>query len=317
MRTRISWDDWPVLGDDTGRLGTLIRDGLAAAQTVAREQGLPAGNPVILSCRGNLLVQLAPAPVVAKVATLTAWTRRNPFDWLAREVSVADYAARRAGPVVPPTRLADPGPHRSGGLAVSLWTYLPPAACPPGPRPGPAEVGAALAVLHQALDGYPARLPWLSPALDQVTEGLAALEAGHVLDPARLAALRTRHAEISAGLDSMDGTPVVLHGDAQAGNLLAGPDGWCWIDLEETCHGPLAWDLAVLASAYGTAIEESQAALDGYAAASDRPVPGPGALARFARARDLEAAVWALGMAHQYPARYREIASSWLARILR
>ena len=102
-----------------------------------------------------------------------------------------------------------------------------------------------------------------------------------------------------------------------AGNLLAGPDGWCWIDLEETCHGPLAWDLAVLASAYGTAIEESQAALDGYAAASDRPVPGPGALARFARARDLEAAVWALGMAHQYPARYREIASSWLARILR
>lgn len=318
MRTRIAWDDWPMLESGTGRLGALIRDGLAAAQTVAREQGLPGGDPAILSCRGNLVVHLAPAPVVAKVATLTAWTRRNPFDWLAREVSVADYAARRGGPVVPPTRLADPGPHRSSGLAVSLWTYLPPpGADPAGLRPGPADVGVALAALHRALDGYPARLPWLSPALDQVTEGLAALEAGHVLDPARLAALRARHAGIRAGLDRMAATPVVLHGDAHGGNLLAGAGGWLWIDLEETCQGPLGWDLAVLASVYGTATEESQAALDAYAAASGRPVPGPGALARFARARDLEAAVWALGMAHQYPARYREIADTWLARILR
>jgi Ser/Thr protein kinase RdoA (MazF antagonist) len=129
--------------------------------------------------------------------------------------------------------------------------------------------------------------------------------------------LRTRHAEIRAGLDQVDGAAMVLHGDAHGGNLLAGPGGWSWIDLEETCHGPLAWDLAVLAGAYGTAIDESQAALDAYAAASDRPVPGPGALARFARARDLEAAVWALGMAHQYPERYRQIAGSMLARILR
>jgi phosphotransferase family enzyme len=302
-----------MLDHGTGRLGALIRDGLAAAQAVAREHGLPGGDPVILSCRGNLVVHLTPAPVVAKVATLTAWTRRRPFDWLAREVSVAGYAARHGGPVVPPSELADPGPHRSGGLAVSLWTYLPSAA----DRPGPADVGTALAALHRSLDGYPPGLPWLSPALDQVSEGLAALEADHVLDPARLAALRTRHAEIIAGLDRVDGTTVVLHGDAHGRNLLAGPDGWRWIDLEETCQGPLAWDLAVLAAAYGPATEESQAALDAYAAASGRPVPGPGALVPFARARDLEAAVWALGMAHQYPARYREIAGSWLARILR
>ncbi|HTT51307.1 MAG TPA: phosphotransferase [Streptosporangiaceae bacterium] len=306
-----------MLQQGTGRLGALIRDGLAAAQAVAGEQRLPGGDPVILSCRGNLVVHLAPAPVVAKVATLTAWTRRSPFDWLAREVSVADYAARRGGPVVPPTRLADPGPHRSGGFAVSLWTFRPPAD-PPGARPRPADVGAALAALHRALDGYPAsQLPWLSPALDQVTEGLAALEAGYALDPARVAALRTRHAEIRAGLDRLGGSPVVLHGDAHGGNLLPGPDGWRWIDLEETCQGPLAWDLATLAAAYGTATEESQAALDGYAAASGQPVPGPGVLAQFARARELEAAVWALGMAHQNPARYRELAGSWLARILR
>ena len=51
-----------MLADGTGRLGTLIRDGLAAAQTVAREQGLPGADPVILSCRGNLVVPPGPGP---------------------------------------------------------------------------------------------------------------------------------------------------------------------------------------------------------------------------------------------------------------
>jgi len=60
-------------------LATLTWAGLAAAMRVAREQGLPAEGPRVLSSRGNLPVHLTPAPVVARVATLTAWTRRDPF----------------------------------------------------------------------------------------------------------------------------------------------------------------------------------------------------------------------------------------------
>jgi hypothetical protein len=77
-------------GDSGDRVEKLRRAGLAAAIALAREQGLPADDPRVLSSRGNLLVHLAPAPVVARVATLTAWTRSDPFVWLAREVAVAE-----------------------------------------------------------------------------------------------------------------------------------------------------------------------------------------------------------------------------------
>ena len=41
-----------------------------------------------------------------------------------------------------------------------------------------------------------------------------------------------------------------------------------------------------------------------------------GRLAPFIRARDLEAAVWWPGMAHQYPGRYREAAGGLAGRML-
>jgi hypothetical protein len=268
----------------------------------------------VLSSRGNVLVHLRPAPVVARAATLTAWTRSDPFRWLAREVAVAGYAAARGGPVVAPTARADPGPHWSHGLAVSLWDWVPPSAA----RPTPAEAGGALARLHLATAGFPGELPVLAPLRALISDGLAALERDQVLDRAVLAALRDRHAVILAELDRVTGPTLVLHGDAHVGNLLLaggarpGPD-WLWVDLEETCRGPGAFDLAVLADHQGT---DAGATLAAYAAVTGEPLPEPEVLALFTRARRLEGAVWTLGMAYQYPARYREPARFLLADVL-
>jgi Phosphotransferase enzyme family len=305
-------------GDDGGRIAEMTRAGLTAAIRVAREQGLPGDDPEVLSSRGNVIVHLRPAPVVARVATLTAWTRREPFLWLAREVAVAGYAAGQGGPIVAPSALADPGPHWSNGLAVSLWTWIPPSPA----RPGPAEIGAALARLHLAAAGFPGELPVLSPLRALISDGLAALERDQVLARAVLAALRDRHAAILGELDGVTGPALVLHGDAHAGNLLlAGGaasgtrsgSGWLWIDLEETCRGPRAFDLAVLADHQGA---DAGAALAAYAAVTGEPLPEPEVLALFTRARRLEGAVWTLGMAHQYPARYRDPARFLLADVL-
>jgi hypothetical protein len=328
-------------GDEGGRIAQMTRAGRAAAVSVAREQGLPGDDPEVLSSRGNVLVRLRPAPVVARVATLTAWTRSDPFRWLANEVAVAGYAARSGGPVVAPTALADPGPHWSNGLAVSLWNWVPTS---PG-SPEPADVGAALGRLHLAAAGFPGELPVLSPLREQISDGLDALERERVLDRAVLTALRDRHAEILADLDGVTGPALVLHGDAHAGNLLRpaaasaptasrparpadpGPaarahaataapgPGWLWVDLEETCRGPREFDLAVLIR--GLAAEDRAAALEAYAEVTGIALPEPAVLARFGRARELEGAVWTLGMAHQFPARYREPARALLAIVLR
>jgi hypothetical protein len=301
-------------GHDGGRIAEMTRAGLAAAVRVAREQGLPGDDPEVLSSRGNVLVHLRPAPVVARVATLTAWTRSDPFRWLAREVAVARYAADQGGPVVAPAALADPGPHWSGGLAVSLWDFVPPSPA----RPGPAEAGEALARLHLAAAGFPGELAFLSPLRALISDGLAALERERAADRAVLAALRDRHAVLLAELDRVTGPALVLHGDAHAGNLLlagrARPgSGWLWIDLEETCRGPRAFDLGVLAVHQGA---DADAALAAYAAVTGEPLPEPGELALFVRAHKLEGLVWTLGMAYQYPARYRGPADALLADVL-
>lgn len=305
--------------DSDDRIAQVTRAALAAAVAVARAQGLPAADPEVLSSRGNVLVHLRPAPVVARVATLTAWTRAEPFDWLAREVAVAGFAAANGGPAVPPTPLADPGPHWSNGLAVSLWSFV-----PPSPRrPAPAEFGVALARLHVAAAAFPGDLPVLAPLRAQISDALAALERDRVLEPALLATLRGRHAEILAELDGLGGqegperpgtAQLVLHGDAHPGNLLWTPDGWLWADLEETCRGPRAFDLAVLVRGQDTA--DAADALAAYTGVTGEPPPEPGDLAWFGWARALEGAVWVLAMAHQYPARYAERAPAVLASVL-
>ncbi len=128
-------------------IGELTRRGLAAAARLAQRLGLPGDDPVILSSRGNLLVHLSPALVVARVATLTARYRLDPMAWLAREVAVAGYVAGRGGPVVPPA--ADPGPCWQDGFAVSLWQYV----VTRDASPDPADVGSALGRLHRAARG--------------------------------------------------------------------------------------------------------------------------------------------------------------------
>ncbi|GAA1876003.1 hypothetical protein GCM10009836_66630 [Pseudonocardia ailaonensis] len=322
-------------------------EGLAAAVEVAGRLGL-AGEPEVLSERGNLLVRFG--AVVARVATLTAHTRRHPEEWLARELAVATRVARRGGPVVAP--LAEAGPHRAGGYVLTLWEYveiLP-------DRPDPETAGRALARLHAAAAGVPG-LPWLAAADRQTAEALERV-------PGAPAWLREEHAAVLAELRGSE--PVVLHGDAHAGNLLLTPRGPLWTDLEETSLGPPEWDLATLAgSRFGpdrtgrnpapdrdppgppadrtpadrTSAEREPAdrrpdertpveppvvgtpvvgtparrALAAWAAESGRPLPTPEQFAPFRRARELEGLAWLLAMAEVHPDRYRPLADRALA----
>jgi hypothetical protein len=75
-----------------------MRAALAVAETV----GVRVGAPVVLHDGSNLLVHLSPAPVVARVPTVTGIVRPGA-GWLRRELAVAGHLARRGAPVVAPT----------------------------------------------------------------------------------------------------------------------------------------------------------------------------------------------------------------------
>jgi hypothetical protein len=306
----------------------LIRHGLAAAVALVERLGLSASEPDVLSNRGNLLVRFPAASLVARVATLTAWTRREPFRWLAREVAVARYVAGRGGPVVPPARGVDPGPHWQDGFAISLWEHVGSAAEGPRLEPGPGECGALLARFHAIARDCPAELGDLSPATEQVTDALAVIQRERLAGAATIARLHAAHARVLADIGRVSGQaePLVLHGDAHAGNVMRagharGRAVWAWVDLEETSRGPAGWDLATLTARYDEA--SARAALLAYASElagapglAAAAVPGPEELAPFHRARDLEAAVWLLCMAHLYPERYASLAQAQLAAVL-
>src|SRR5205807_3205096 len=82
-------------------------------------------------------------------------------------------------------------------------------------------------------------LPLLAPLAD-IPAFLARPQSR--LTAGQAAALAAAYARLTAELDPKPDQP--LHGDAGAGNLMATDAGWVWHDFEDTCTGPVAWDLA-------------------------------------------------------------------------
>jgi aminoglycoside phosphotransferase (APT) family kinase protein len=224
------------------------------------------------------------APVVARAATLTRLLRHDGLTSFGREISLAGALAAAGAPVVPPSELLPPGPHRHGDTALSFWTHV--TVLPE--RPGPTEAVAAFAELHGRLADQPATgTPLDTPLRD--LEAFLARAAGWGVAGADLDALASRLEDLRPRLD---GEARRLHGDAHPGNLLATPDGWRWTDLEDTCSRPLAWDLACLRT---TGRLDGRAALDALGAPSDAE------LAPWVELRRLHAAAWAVVYASAHP----------------
>jgi hypothetical protein len=207
---------------------------LAAALAVAREHGLPTRRPRIVRDMTNVLVHLAPAPVVARVPLTFTLTRGA--EWFAQEVELAGFLAARGAPVAPPAAQVDPGPHLHEGLLVTLWAYVDHDLA----RADPALAGRSLRELHDALAAYSGVLP-ACDRLDEVANLLGRLEPSPLASAAELATMRAACRRVSP---LPPGQP--LHGDAHLRNILWTREGPLWSDLENACSGPVEFDLASL-----------------------------------------------------------------------
>jgi hypothetical protein len=261
---------------------------VAAAVAVGRACGLPVSDPVLLHDGVNAVVHLRPAPVVARVATTTPLLRPEIGRPLGREVALATALTAVGAAVVPPSRLVPPGPHRHDGLTLTLWQHV--EVLPE--QPTAVQAGVALRELHAALTELPP--PYPGSPLDTPFDDLAVFaRRGAELgaDPA----LVDRTTELVQRLRPLlPGSEVTLHGDTHPGNLLRTPGGWVWADLEDTCRGPLGWDLACL---------RRTRRLDGRAALDALPgAPTDAELAPFLALRALHVAAWWFVHAVRVPA---------------
>lgn len=222
-----------MMSTEQGRVDRAVE----AALAIAADHGVVDVRSRVLQHSNNVVVHLAPAPVVAKVRT----SPRGAAS-IAGELAVGEFLAERDAPSVAPARILPSGPHSAGGLAVGYWEHCPHDA--EAKLDGDA-VGRSLAALHDALDGYPDELPSFIAKIEDASavlaeESLPALGAG---DRAFLAGL---HEHLSARLADRPWSARPLHGDVHLGNLLATAEGPRWVDLEAACLGPREWDLAGL-----------------------------------------------------------------------
>jgi Phosphotransferase enzyme family len=264
---------------------------LAAARAVALAHSLAFDEAVVVAAGSNVLVRLAPAPVVARVMTGTAILHGDVERWLTGEVAAGAFLGER-GLAVSPTDLLPPGPHEQDGLWMTFWDFVEHDRSPPLPRAD--ELGGALRELHSAFADFPggAGLEPLSEVRDWLDALLAGLAPSPTLTAQHRHALRAQLRSLSPAVFESALPAQAIHGDASMSNLLRTDAGLLWNDLEDVCVGPVHWDLAGLvaeARARGAGEPFVTELLDAYGG------PALEELDDFLAAHDLYATVW---MAH-------------------
>jgi len=224
----------------------VIEAALKAARVLATNHGLPAADLVVLHAGSNVVVHLAPAPVVVRVMTGTAGLHGDPAAWLEREVGVCLHLERLGAAIVAPSDAMPPGPHHVEGLWMTCWAHV--AVDRAAPNPPPEELGRALRDLHVAMSQVPVELEPLSAVREELSGLLDRLD---VLDDRRADAWRAQRSTVSADAFSKAGSASQpVHGDASLSNLLTTTDGRrLWADFEDVRRGPIEADVAGLIDA--------------------------------------------------------------------
>jgi hypothetical protein len=220
------------------------RNGLAvhAAQEVARRHGIAAERARVLHDANNVVVHLAPSPVVAKLCPAAPGSRA--WRKLGIELDVARHLASAGAPVVGPSPELPPGPHAQGAYAMTFWRYQ-----DHDPRAAAAGRAAAqaLAHVHEALDSYPGTFPsFLDRQVSRTSRLLADETALSAIPASERAFLRSEYLSITSLLCDARLRCRTLHGDPHRGNLLVSQAGYLMIDFESVCSGPVEWDLSAL-----------------------------------------------------------------------
>lgn len=175
------------------------------------------------------------ADLVAKVAR-----SRSRFSHAKREVAVAAWLAASDVPVEQP--LADAVPDERVELPVSFWHAV------DGDWTTPDRLAEVLQVIHKLTPPDDLQLPQLNPfpRMRQRLDGAANLDA---TQRQQVEALIDRYEpQLPAALAVNQRPNVVLHGDANIGNILVRTDSnLAMLDLEGVCVGPVAWDLMITA----------------------------------------------------------------------
>lgn len=203
---------------------------------ILQNAGLGDITPLVLSDAGNLILHLAPYPIVARIAVMASQLDgEQAKQLLRRELTVARHLHSKGVPVLLPTDLIDAGPHWGGGAWMTFWRYVAPLPLEPlAPSAGIQLVKR----LSAGLQDFSGELPLLGVWNKACTSAIRLREKSDE----RIQELLTVFFRVDEQMRSMKLIPS--HGDAHVRNLLPSPEGWLWMDFEDVSFMPPYWDLA-------------------------------------------------------------------------
>lgn len=276
----------------------------AAIQRFAGARGLPT-DLTILSERWNTVVRLGDSDLIARCATLADLVRGNPVAAFQQEASVCRTLSERGAPVQVPIGevvVVD-------GFPISLWHRV-------DGEMGEASEGAmvtSLARIHGLGSDIALDQSWFATIAEAIPQDIDQLNSHSVIEGDQAEVLcdffeRSMDAVIAANLPG-----GLVHGDAQRKNAIAMDDSAVWIDFEDCCIGPYAWDLACLTKNPNYPTER---VLDTYADVSGTDRISSAIMFDLWALRDLEALTWMLQIKEERDSAFREGAQELLSQTL-
>jgi aminoglycoside phosphotransferase (APT) family kinase protein len=210
------------------------RRAVAAAMSLGAELDLAADDAVVLNDSNRLVVRLLPCDVVARIAPLTH------FASAAREVEIVGRLAGSGSPVARLEPRVEPRVHVRDGFEISIWTYVEPV------RRAllPVEYAQGLRRLHAGLRPIDVSVPHFLDRVAATQDDVADRAVTPDLAETDRALLADTLADLGRSIADRRVAEQVLHGEPHEGNVLVTSEGPLFIDFENTCRGPVEYDLA-------------------------------------------------------------------------
>jgi thiamine kinase-like enzyme len=240
------------------------------AAAAGRELGLEVTDPTVLYDVFSVVAHLKPSPVVARVPVVLPASLLDPAVAGARqqrELEVAQWLFDQGQLVVRPSPLVPLRAVQRDGRSMSFWEYV---EHDKSTEPDYVQGLVRAAELHRLLEEYPGELPWFAPVTTAVPEGLEQLSADTpLLTAADVDRVRREWDAMAPLLMTRDGWERAfpdshvqpLHGDAPYYNIIPTAEGVLWSDFEDSCLGPLEWDLASVGPEYTKVYNDAAAEL--------------------------------------------------------
>ncbi|HET6860362.1 MAG TPA: aminoglycoside phosphotransferase family protein [Streptomyces sp.] len=245
-----------VSSDPNPGISARAEEAVRIATEAGRRLGLTVDGPRVLHDVFNVLVHLAPSPVVVRVPSLVEVEPGEQVTKQRHELAVAGWLADRGVRVVAPSPLVPREPFAWQGRSLTFWEFV---SEEKDESPLSDELMMEryieqtgwVAELHAHLADYPGELPLLAPIVPATGDALRGLrDRPEVLAAADLERAEREYEVLAAVVADLNhyfprARVQALHGDAPYYNILRTREGHLFSDFEEVTAGPVEWDLTM------------------------------------------------------------------------